>query len=126
MPKNSDGREKDLAEREQRLREDEERVQTAERDLEQLRVSLREILKEVNSNLNKSETEGEDRLAKVAEMISTMDTKNAAQLLEGFTPDEAARILQKIKKERDRGAILDEMGVAKAALIMRALREGTA
>jgi flagellar motility protein MotE (MotC chaperone) len=112
----------DLGKREAKVREDEQRLQSMQADLDQLRDELETILGEIQAKLSEEDTAQQQRLTEVATSLSKMKPRNAAETLKTFTATEAAGVLMLVK-DRDRTKILDSMDQEQAALILKTLQE---
>ncbi|MCX5771197.1 MAG: hypothetical protein NTZ09_13140 [Candidatus Hydrogenedentes bacterium] len=112
----------ELGKREAKVREDEQRLQTMQSDLEQLRDELQGILEQIQAKLTEEDTDQQQRLAEVAQSLSKMKPRNAADTLKTFSATEAAGVLRLVK-DRDRTKILDSMDQDQAALILKTIQE---
>ncbi|HUW60831.1 MAG TPA: hypothetical protein VMZ06_07460 [Candidatus Bathyarchaeia archaeon] len=108
--------------REAKVREDEQRLQTMQADLDQLREELQTILEGIQAKLSEEDTDQQQRLTEVAQALSKMKPRNAADTLKTFSAAEAAGVLRLVK-DRDRTKILDSMDQEQAALILKTLQE---
>ena len=108
--------------REAKVREGEQRLQTVQADLDQLRDELQAILDEIQAKLSEEDTAQQQRLNEVAQALSKMKPSNAAETLKTFTAAEAAGVLRLVK-DRDRTKILNSMDQEQAALILKTLQE---
>ena len=108
--------------REAKVREDEQRLQTMQADLEQLRDELQDILEQIQAKLSEEDTAQQQRLTEVALALSKMKPRNAADTLKTFSAAEAAGVLRLVK-DRERTKILDSMEQDQAALILKTLQE---
>ena len=111
-----------LERREEELKEEEQRLRAMHADLEELREKVRDMLFKVQTTLSEEDEAHDERLQEVAQALSRMNPRNAAETMNSFTPDEAARVLRLIR-DRDRIRILDAMDQEQAALILRTLQE---
>jgi flagellar motility protein MotE (MotC chaperone) len=118
-------KEQELEAREAELEVEEKRLELMRKELETLRKNLDTILNDVNQSLDAEDQAQVERMNTVAESIASMEAKNAAETLTSdlFTPEEAAKILERIEEERVRGNILNEMTPEKAALVLQALNK---
>jgi len=111
-----------LDKREAKVREDEQRLQTMQADLDQLRDELQDILEQIQAKLSEEDTAQQQRLTEVALTLSKMKPRNAAETLKTFSAAEAAGVLRLVK-DRERTKILDSMDQDQAALILKTLQE---
>lgn len=116
-------REEKLRELEAKAQADADRARLAERDLDELRTEMRNLLDEMKTSLDEADTQREARLQEVADLLSGMDPQRAVQILSDYAPEEVIEIMKKFKRDRERTELLDAMEPSRAAAILRALKQ---
>ena len=107
-------REEAIAARERDLEQQQQRLSETQSQMEELRGTLEELIAQLTKTADTIDADEATRLQDVAKSLGGMKADQAAILLEEWTPEQGARLLQLIP-ERSRGKILDKMNEKIAA-----------
>ena len=115
-------REQALKEREAEISRREEMQRIQERDLEQTKSEVTELLAQIQASLATVDEKRDEQLTEVANSFAAMKARNAAEALQAWPAEDAANILSRVK-DKERGKILDEMEPTKASMILRNIQQ---
>lgn len=115
-------KEKRLNEREQELDTRDDRLMQRQRILDETLEEVALIQEQIQAGLDELDTDRDERIVKTATLIAAMSASNAAMDLEAMPPEDAAELLKNIK-DRNAGRILDAMDPRKRTLVHQYLQE---
>ena len=113
-----------LDEREDLLDDRETVLEQREAQLEDLQTDIRGMQTQLQVTLDAQDLERSERMNQVAASLAEMKPENAAKVLEEWPEvDDAAELLYRVVKEKDRGKILDKLDPRTASDLLRAIEE---
>ncbi len=116
-------KEKQIAQRAQELKVEEDRIKQEWTVLEAERKTLEGKLKEMQTQLAALDQEEMTRLTELAKTYQEMNSQTAARILEQMPVDDVVKILRQITKAKDRAKIVENMRNSLA--ISKAIMSGT-
>ena len=119
-------KEQELAEREAAFAEEKRQFELRLGELQVLQTKVDQVLAEIDASMADADTARQDKIRVQATSIAAMKADKAAQLLQSFSPEEAAEILyiasggKQVIEERPLGKILDALDTDFLTSVLRA------
>jgi flagellar motility protein MotE (MotC chaperone) len=115
-------REAKIAEREAAVRKEQARLETLQTETAAVRDDLNQLVTQLTDLLDEADAEVEQHFKDTATSISEMKADAAAEALQDWPSEDAARILLLIE-EGQRGKILDKLNPMVASAFLQAIRD---